>query len=85
MGGLTAALLSPIAVVALVSLEPAGLSRLAFTGYKAILGVGLGALVTPLIAVRAMADPPHSGATTGSLGFAPEPGSRRASTLPARS
>jgi hypothetical protein len=62
LGAFTVALLGPTAVIALSVLDPGGLGRAAFVGYKAILGVGLGAVVTPLIAVRAMADPRPMGA-----------------------
>jgi hypothetical protein len=63
LSALTVAVLSPLAVVALVSIAPAGLGRTAFSVYKAGLGVGLGALVTPAVAMRAMADP--AAATSG--------------------
>ena len=49
--------IAPIAIVALTVADPQGLSREGFTVYKALLGVGLGLFVTPLVAVRAMADP----------------------------
>jgi hypothetical protein len=45
------------AAVALGVLVPDGLADVAFVVYKTVLGVVLGLIVTPLVALRAMADP----------------------------
>jgi hypothetical protein len=55
-GAITAAVLAPMAVILLLCVHFAGMSRPGFIEYKAVLGVALGAVVTPLIAVRALAD-----------------------------
>jgi hypothetical protein len=57
LGGLCAAILSPIAVLALLVSDVGDVSRTHFVVYKAILGLALGAIVTPFVALRAMADP----------------------------
>jgi hypothetical protein len=57
LGGLCAAILSPVAVIVLLASDVGDMSRTSFVVYKAVLGVALGAIVTPLIALRAMADP----------------------------
>ena len=57
MGAVTVAVMAPLAALALVTVDAAGMSRLGFTVYKAVFGVILGSLVTPVIAVRAMSDP----------------------------
>lgn len=57
LGGLCTAVLSPVAVVVLLASDVGDMSRTSFVVYKAVLGVALGAIVTPLIALRAMADP----------------------------
>jgi hypothetical protein len=56
LGAVCAALLSPVAVAALLLTHAGDLSRAEFVAYKAMLGVALGAAVTPAIALRAMAD-----------------------------
>jgi hypothetical protein len=48
--------LSPIAVGVLLAADFGDVSRAEFVAYKAALGVALGAIVTPIIALRAMAD-----------------------------
>jgi hypothetical protein len=58
LGAVCSAALSPIAVVVLLAVDFGGVSRAEFVAYKAALGVALGAVVTPVIAVRAMADLP---------------------------
>jgi ABC-type enterobactin transport system permease subunit len=57
LGAVCTAVLSPVAVVALLASGVGDMSRTSFVAYKAVLGVALGAIVTPLIALRAMADP----------------------------
>jgi len=44
------------ALVAVAAFAPATISSSAFITYKIVLGVGLGALVTPVVALGAMAD-----------------------------
>ncbi|HET6873548.1 MAG TPA: hypothetical protein VFH70_02150 [Acidimicrobiales bacterium] len=56
IGAVTAISLSPVALVALLLIDPGGMSRTDFVVYKATLGVGLGLVVTPIAAVFAMAD-----------------------------
>jgi hypothetical protein len=51
------ALLAPVSVLVLVAIDFGGLSVTQFVLYKAVLGVVLGAIVTPVIALLAMADP----------------------------
>jgi hypothetical protein len=53
----TVALLAVPAAVLLAILAPDGLGHDAFIAYKTVLGVALGLVVTPLIAMAAMADP----------------------------
>jgi hypothetical protein len=48
--------LAPAAVAILIATDSGGLSVADFVLYKAILGVALGALVTPAIALLALAD-----------------------------
>jgi hypothetical protein len=50
------ALLAPVSVLVLVGVDFGGLSTAQFVIYKAVFGVVLGAIVTPFIAVLAMAD-----------------------------
>jgi hypothetical protein len=50
--------LGPIAVVALLLLDYGGISISEFVIYKAIFGIALGVLVTPLIAMVAFGDEP---------------------------
>jgi Phosphotransferase enzyme family len=57
-GACSTVLLAPPAAIVIVSLNIGGLSVGAFVVFKVAFAVGLGALVTPLIALRAMADPP---------------------------
>lgn len=56
LGAVTVVLLAPVACALLVGLASGGVSRGSFVVYKALLGVALGALVTPIVAVRAMAE-----------------------------
>ena len=56
LGALVTALLGPPAVVALVVTGFGNISTGEFVLYKAILGVALGAVVTPVIALWAMSD-----------------------------
>ncbi|TMK88268.1 MAG: hypothetical protein E6G57_07920 [Actinobacteria bacterium] len=56
LGVVTAAALSPIAIVVLAVGQLGSVSTTQFVLYKMILGVLLGAVVTPVIAVLAMAD-----------------------------
>jgi hypothetical protein len=57
LGTLVTLLLAPPAVILLVATDFGGISTGQFVLYKAILGVALGALVTPPIALWAMSDP----------------------------
>jgi hypothetical protein len=65
------AALGPAAVAILIVTDSGGLSVADFVLYKAILGVALGALVTPVIALGAMADdtvaPQHRSGAARSL------------------
>jgi hypothetical protein len=56
LGAATVALLAPPAVVVLVATDFQGITTGAFVLYKVVLGLVLGAAVTPLIALCAMAD-----------------------------
>ena len=56
LGALCVALLGPPAAGLLWLLDPGALGLAAFVSFKAALGVALGAVVTPVIALRAMAD-----------------------------
>ena len=56
LGAVTTLFLSPVVVPLLVVVDFGGISRSQFVLYKAVLGVVLGALVTPVIALRAMTD-----------------------------
>jgi hypothetical protein len=56
----TTGLLAGPAAMALAVGAPDGLGQGAFIAYKTGLGVGLGLILTPLIALRAMADPVRS-------------------------
>jgi hypothetical protein len=58
LGAMCTVALAPLSVLVLVASDFAGLSTTQFVLYKAALGVALGAIVTPVIAVRAMADRP---------------------------
>ncbi|MEY2571413.1 MAG: hypothetical protein QOE63_1763 [Acidimicrobiaceae bacterium] len=57
LGAVCCAVLSPIALLVLVIADFGDVSRTTFVVYKAALGVALGAIITPVIAVRALADP----------------------------
>jgi hypothetical protein len=57
LGAMCIAVLGPVASALLVGLASAGMSQPDFVLYKACLGASLGVVVTPLIAVFAMADP----------------------------
>jgi len=56
LGTISTAVLSPLAIVALIVFSGDGMTTSAFVLYKAVLSVALGAVVTPLIALWAMAD-----------------------------
>jgi len=58
LGALCTLALGPIAVLVLAAIDFSGLTTGQFVLYKAVLGVALGAVVTPAIAVLAMADGP---------------------------
>lgn len=62
LAGWTTVLVGPAACALLVALASNGVSRSSFVIYNAILGVVLGAIITPLVAVRAMADTARSDA-----------------------
>jgi hypothetical protein len=75
LGVLCTVALAPLSVLVLVAIDFAGLTTTQFVLYKAALGVVLGAIVTPVIAVRAMADgpprlqaPAHAPDTAGPAG-----------------
>lgn len=53
-------LLAPGSCAMLIGLAAGGVSRSSFVIYKALLGVALGAVITPIVAVRAMAENPVS-------------------------
>jgi hypothetical protein len=56
LGAITAALLSPIVIAVLAVAQLGSMSPTEFVVYKMVLGVALGAAVTPVIAVLALAD-----------------------------
>jgi hypothetical protein len=56
LGGLCAMVMSPPTVLVLVGVASGGLSTTSFVLYKAVFGLVLGAIVTPVIALCAMAD-----------------------------
>jgi hypothetical protein len=56
LGAICAAVLSPVAVLVFVVAGIDGMSATQFVLYKAVLCVILGAIVTPVIALTAMAD-----------------------------
>ena len=56
LGGLFVVALSPIALLVLVAVGFDDVTKSEFVVYKAVLGVILGLIVTPVIALRAMAD-----------------------------
>jgi hypothetical protein len=57
LGAVMTIALAPISVLILVAIDFGGLTQGQFVLYKAALGVALGAAVTPVIALWAMADP----------------------------
>jgi hypothetical protein len=57
LGGICVAALSPLALVVFLLARVDTMSARAFVLYKGVLGVALGAVVTPVIALCAMADP----------------------------
>jgi hypothetical protein len=57
LGGITMAALTPLALVVFLLARVDTMSAGAFVLYKGVLGVALGAVVTPVIALCAMADP----------------------------
>jgi hypothetical protein len=57
LGTWTAALLGPGGCALLVALSSSGVSRGSFVIYKAVFGVALGAVITPAVALRALAQP----------------------------
>jgi hypothetical protein len=65
LGGVCVAALSPIALVVFVLARVDTMSAGAFVLYKGVLGVVLGLLVTPVIALCAMADIPSPTADDG--------------------
>ncbi len=73
LGALVTVLLAPPAVIVLVATDFGGISTGDFVLYKAILGVALGAVVTPLIALWAMSD----GIETVKAGKSKQVGGRR--------
>jgi hypothetical protein len=58
LGGLSLAILAPVVVTIAIVADAGALSRAEFILYKTLFAVLLGAVVTPLIALRAMADVP---------------------------
>jgi aminoglycoside phosphotransferase (APT) family kinase protein len=56
LGAVCVATLAPVAIVALLALDFGDVSPATFVAYKAALGVALGVLVTPFIALGAMND-----------------------------
>jgi hypothetical protein len=57
-GALCLVALAPLSIVLLVAIDFANLTGAQFVVYKAALGLALGALVTPVIAILAMTDHP---------------------------
>jgi hypothetical protein len=57
LGALCTAALAPLALVVVLVADVGDMSRTSFVVYKAGLGVVLGLIVTPIVALRAMADP----------------------------
>jgi hypothetical protein len=56
LGAVCTAVLTPVAIPVLFGANFGGVSTETFVWYKAALGVGLGLIVTPVIALRAMTD-----------------------------
>jgi len=71
LGAFCVAALAPAAVAILIATDFGDLSVANFVLYKAILGVALGAFVTPVIALRAMADDPTPSSHRPSSRLAP--------------
>jgi hypothetical protein len=67
LGTASAATFGPLSALVLWTARFGDVTRTEFIVYKAVLGVVLGAIVTPLIALRAMADP----VTQSSMRFGP--------------
>jgi hypothetical protein len=67
IGALAVVTLAPPLVLALVVTNPGDLDRAQFVLYQTVFAVLLGAVVTPPIAVLAMADPDPTGSWRGSL------------------
>ena len=57
LGALCAVVLSPVAIPILFGFDFAGVSRHSFVLYKVVLGVALGLIVTPTVAILAMTKP----------------------------
>jgi hypothetical protein len=57
LGAVCFAVLSPLAIAIFLIGDPSHLSRMSFVVYKSILGVLLGAIITPFVALTAMAEP----------------------------
>jgi hypothetical protein len=56
--------LGPLSIALLVAIDFANLTGAQFVAYKAALGIALGALVTPVIAILAMTDDPATAIAT---------------------
>jgi hypothetical protein len=56
LGAATAAVLSPVAIAIFAATRLGSVTTTQFVLYKMVLGVGLGAVVTPMVALLAMAD-----------------------------
>lgn len=56
-GSACLALIGPPAAMAVVGLRFGGITPAAFVCYKALLGVGLGLFITPIVALSAMTEP----------------------------
>jgi hypothetical protein len=54
LGAVTTVLLAPGSCALLIVLTSGGTSRAAFVVFKALLGVALGTVVTPIVAIKAM-------------------------------
>lgn len=63
LGAVSVVLFAPATCAVLVGLAGGGVSRESFVIYKVLLGVALGAVITPVVAVRAMAEDSASRAT----------------------
>jgi hypothetical protein len=58
-GAITTAILGPPAVLAIIALDVGDLTIGEFVAYKAVLGVALGLVVTPILALWAIAEEPR--------------------------